>query len=78
MEKKDKSDAKKEGTDRMSSCCGPDMKKRIESFCTPEMTERMKAFMESDDFKKKMRSCCCGFDKYAKDSKETGEDEAAG
>lgn len=78
MEKKDKSDAKKEGTEHMGFCCAHDMAKRMKSCCAPEMMEKMKAFMESDDFKKKMKSFCCDSDKFAKDSKESGEDEAAG
>ncbi len=78
MEKKDKNDAKKEGMEHMGSCCGPEMAKRMESCCASEMMEKMKAFMESRDSKRKMGACCCASDKFAKDSKESGEDEATG
>ena len=77
MEKKDKSNAKNKGAEWMGSCCGPEMAERMKSFCTPEMMEKMKAFMESDDFKKRMGACCCASGKFAKDSKESGKDEAA-
>ena len=78
MEKKDKSDAKKDGVEHMGSCCGSEMSNRMQFCCGSEMMEKMRAFMESRDSKRKMGACCCDSERFAKDSKESGEDGAAG
>lgn len=78
MEKKDKSDAKEEGAEHMGSCCAPKMAKRTQSCCASEMIEKMRSFMESRDSKRKMGACCCDSERFAKDSRESGEDGAAG
>ena len=77
MEKKGKNDKKKEGMEHIGSCCSPDMAKKMRSCCNPEMIERMKAFMESDDFKKRMKSFCGVSGPCTPNSKDSDEDTAA-